>query len=143
MKSIVLMALTSRLTSNGSGVDCCVCRNLDYHSSLPVPLAEGGGDMRVPGSFKYADFSRSFSKLEKSADQGCPVCWVLASIRRLWDDSIDTATELRIDLGDNRDVRLGCRYFYLHLDLRKDNPSGQSKRRSGISVVWQRVKPAC
>lgn len=93
------MASTTDFTPNESGAFCSVCRNLDFHCPLP------GKDVETfLGDF--LTFSRLFSEFAKSGDQGCAACWVLASIGRSWDDSIDPATKIDIILlaGGNQNV---------------------------------------
>lgn len=119
------MASTNCLTSEGSGAPCCVCRNLDFHSPLPGDDA----DMPLGEAWPFITFSRHFSEFVKSADQGCPLCWVLAGIGRSWDDSIDPATEIYVDLGDYGDAQVSCMKYQpsLHIYLPEEHCLGQSR----------------
>lgn len=61
----------------------------------------------------FITFSRCFSEFAKSADQGCAICWVLASLGRLWDDSIDPAPQIGVGLFPNGDQHVLCGKYKL------------------------------
>lgn len=74
-------------------------------------------------------FSRHSSEFVNSAEQGCPLCWVLAGIGRSWDDSIDPATEIYVDLDDHGDAQVSCMKYQpsLHIYLPEEHCLGQSR----------------
>ncbi|KAI7788115.1 hypothetical protein LA080_013422 [Diaporthe eres] len=53
-------------------------------------------------------FSRPIHAFDKSADQGCPICWIIASIGRSHDDSVDPTTRISLWLDAYRNLRLLC-----------------------------------
>lgn len=116
------MASTTDFTPNESGAFCSVCRNLDFHCPLPGEDVES-----FLGDFIL--FSRTFSQFAKSADQGCAACWVVANIGRLWDQSIDPATEIVVNILAGGDQNVSCIKFQplqgLFLYVPKENLSCQ------------------
>lgn len=98
------MASTTDFTPNELGAFCPVCRNLDFHCPLPREDEE----TFLSYAWPYRVFSRYVSEFAKSADQGCAACWVLANIGRLWDDSIDPATQIHVNLLAGGDKIVSC-----------------------------------
>lgn len=86
---------TTDLTSNGFGAFCPVCRNLDIQCSR----TEKNGQVFVEVEGPPLTFSRDFCQFDTSADQGCSLCWVLASVGRLLNDR----TRLYVCLDYGRD----------------------------------------
>lgn len=98
------MASTTDFTPNEPGPFCSVCRNLDFHSPLP-----GEDEERfLSYAWPFLVFSRYFYEFANSADQGCATCWVLANIGRLWDDSIDPASQIHVNLLAGGDKIVSC-----------------------------------
>lgn len=125
------MASTNDFTPNGSRAFCSVCRNLDFHCPLPGEDAETFlGDFIV--------FTRDFSEFAKSADQGCAACWVVANIGRMWDKSIDPATEIIVQILSGGDPNVSCTKFQplqgLDIYVPKENLLCQSRHVSTSSA---------
>lgn len=99
------MESTSYLPSDGSGALCSVRRNLEALCPLPVEV-----NMFVIGEGKSTNitFSRPIHAFDKSADQGCPICWIIASIGHSYDDSVDPTTRISLWLDAYGNLRLLC-----------------------------------
>lgn len=91
---------TTELTSNESEAICSVCRNLDFH----CPVLPERAEVSLDDKSSIITFSRGFSEFESQADLGCPFCWVLASIGRLWNDK----TRLYVSLAVGCDPLVRC-----------------------------------
>lgn len=85
--------------------------------------------MPLGEAWPFMTFSRHFSEFVKSADQGCPLCWVLAGIGRSWDDSIDPDTELHVGLDDDGDAQVSCMKYQpsLHIYVPEEHSLSQSR----------------
>ncbi|KAG6365757.1 hypothetical protein INS49_007368 [Diaporthe citri] len=67
--------------------------------------------------------SQPVSEFDKSADQGCPICWVIASIGRLDDDLIDPGMRLSVWFDAYGNSRVLCGGRLLHIYIPEGNPS--------------------
>lgn len=126
------MEPTSYLPSDGSGALCSVCRNLEALCPLPVEL-----NMFVAGEGKGTNvsFSRPIWVFDKSADQGCPICWIIASVGRSYDDSIDPMTRISLWLDAYGNSRLLCNGSLHDIYIPEEKLSCQSRYTSSHFLV--------